>query len=470
MQKKIIGIIVDIICMTVSYLTCVRLRFGWLRSPLSGDFSLWGTLLLFVLAYAVMNILMADRKERSDRRTVFSLMRNALLDNVMLTLLIIVIVYLIHTESKISRGFVISFAAMDTLLMILGHLVANAIFRSYLKKWRKKLVIVANRSNYRFVLNRILEEYDAEYEMTGLMIADRTADGFFRICYDGSGRAVIDEKYRDFDEFLKKGVVDEVFMSLPDSDNEQISQLIERLESMGIDSFLTINTFSLGVEEARMENFSKYHVLRFSPRVFSDTDFVMKRILDILGGLVGCILCLIVGLFVAPAIYIEDPGPVIFKQQRVGRNGRRFTMYKFRSMYQDAEERKKELMAQNEMDGLMFKMKDDPRITKVGKFIRKTSLDEFPQFFNVLMGDMSLVGTRPPTVGEFEMYENHHKRRLSLKPGITGLWQVSGRSEITDFEDVVKLDLEYIDRWSFLFDVQILFRTVAAVFEAKGSE
>jgi lipopolysaccharide/colanic/teichoic acid biosynthesis glycosyltransferase len=139
-------------------------------------------------------------------------------------------------------------------------------------------------------------------------------------------------------------------------------------------------------------------------------------------------------------------------------------------MYQDAEERKKELMAQNEMDGLMFKMKDDPRITKVGKFIRKTSLDEFPQFFNVLMGDMSLVGTRPPTVGEFEMYENHHKRRLSLKPGITGLWQVSGRSEITDFEDVVKLDLEYIDRWSFLFDVQILFRTVAAVFEAKGSE
>jgi exopolysaccharide biosynthesis polyprenyl glycosylphosphotransferase len=239
---------------------------------------------------------------------------------------------------------------------------------------------------------------------------------------------------------------------------------------MGIDSFLTINTFSLGVEEARLEDFSRYHVLRFSPRMFSDWDFVMKRTLDILGGLVGCIGCLLVGLFVAPAIYLEDPGPVIFKQKRVGRNGRHFTMYKFRSMYQDAEERKKELMDQNEMDGLMFKIKDDPRITKVGRFIRKTSLDEFPQFFNVLKGDMSLVGTRPPTVGEFEMYENHHKRRLSLKPGITGLWQVSGRSDITNFEDVVKLDLEYIDRWSFLFDLQILFRTVAVVFEAKGSE
>jgi lipopolysaccharide/colanic/teichoic acid biosynthesis glycosyltransferase len=147
-------------------------------------------------------------------------------------------------------------------------------------------------------------------------------------------------------------------------------------------------------------------------------------------------------------------------------------MYKFRSMYRDAEARRKKLMKEggNEMDGAMFKMKDDPRITKVGKFIRKTSLDEFPQFFNVLKGDMSLVGTRPPMVDEYNQYSRHHKRRLSLKPGITGLWQTSGRSEITDFEEVVRLDCYYIDHWSILFDIKILFMTVIAVITGKGSE
>ena len=147
----------------------------------------------------------------------------------------------------------------------------------------------------------------------------------------------------------------------------------------------------------------------------------------------------------------------------MGLNGRYFYIHKLRSMYMDAEERKKELMAKNEMNGLMFKMEDDPRVTKVGKFIRKTSIDELPQFFDVLRGDMSLVGTRPPTVDEYKQYESHHKRRLSMKPGITGLWQVSGRSNIEDFEEVVKLDVTYIDNWSLWNDVKILFKTVYVV-------
>ena len=136
----------------------------------------------------------------------------------------------------------------------------------------------------------------------------------------------------------------------------------------------------------------------------------------------------------------------------------------------DAEERKKELMAKNEMKGLMFKMTDDPRITKVGKFIRKTSIDELPQFFNVFKGDMSLVGTRPPTVDEYVKYESHHKHRLSMKPGITGLWQVSGRSEIEDFEDVIKLDVEYIDNWTVWLDIKILFKTVKTVLFRVGAK
>ena len=202
----------------------------------------------------------------------------------------------------------------------------------------------------------------------------------------------------------------------------------------------------------------------------SASALLVKRLMDIAGGLVGCIFTGIIFLFVAPMIYISSPGPIFFSQIRVGKNGKKFKMYKFRSMYMDAEERKKELMAQNQMDGLMFKMKDDPRITKVGKFIRKTSIDEFPQFFNVLKGDMSLVGTRPPTLDEFMQYEEHHKRRLSLKPGITGMWQVSGRSEIQNFEDVVKLDLEYIDNWSIWLDIKILLQTVLVVLMHRGAE
>ncbi len=174
--------------------------------------------------------------------------------------------------------------------------------------------------------------------------------------------------------------------------------------------------------------------------------------------------------FIAAAIKLSSKGPVLFSQIRIGKNGRRFTIYKFRSMYLDAEERKKELADQNEISGLMFKIKNDPRITPVGRFLRKTSLDELPQFYNVLRGDMSLVGTRPPTEDEFEKYSPYYRRRLCMTPGLTGLWQVSGRSDITDFDEVVKLDLEYIDNWSLTLDIKILIKTLWVVFAGKGSD
>ena len=192
--------------------------------------------------------------------------------------------------------------------------------------------------------------------------------------------------------------------------------------------------------------------------------------MDIIGAIVGLIVTGIVTVFLAPVLLVESPGPLICSQVRVGLNGRKFKMYKFRSMYKDAEERKKELMAQNEMKGLMFKLENDPRITKVGKFIRKTSIDELPQFWNVLKGDMSLIGTRPPTLDEFEQYETFYKRRLSIRPGITGMWQATGRSDITDFEEVLALDLEYIDNWSLGLDMKILLKTVFGVFGGKGAK
>lgn len=175
-------------------------------------------------------------------------------------------------------------------------------------------------------------------------------------------------------------------------------------------------------------------------------------------------------LFFAPIIKKQSPGPIFFSQVRVGKNGRQFKFYKFRSMNVNAEEQKKDLMAQNEMEGHMFKMADDPRIFPIGKFMRKYSIDELPQFFNILKGDMSLVGTRPPTVEEFENYDLKHKARLGIKPGLTGMWQVSGRSEIKNFEEVVGLDTYYISHWDLGLDIKILLKTIQVVLTGRGSE
>ena len=271
------------------------------------------------------------------------------------------------------------------------------------------------------------------------------------------------------EDYLKRHVIDEALLSLPDSGREVLDQLIRRLETMGINAHVTINTFRQGEQEKSIDEFGAYRVLTYSPRIFEPWELFLKRAMDLVGGFIGIFLTMILGIFVVPAIKLESPGPVIFKQVRIGRNGRRFSIYKFRSMYIDAEARKKELMAKNEMDGLMFKVKDDPRITRVGKWLRKTSIDEFPQFINVLKGEMSLVGTRPPTEEEFLQYEERHKRRLSLKPGVTGMWQVKGRNNITDFEDVVKLDLEYIDNWSIWLDIKLLVETVFVVLFQRGA-
>lgn len=276
--------------------------------------------------------------------------------------------------------------------------------------------------------------------------------------------------------WIRTASLDEAYINVESMDMlPEYNEIIEELEDMGITVNVNIPSLEKIVTESKYNNLncvieSDYPMAQFAPTVISPGKLSLKRFVDIIGGIVGTVLSFPIILIVAIPLKIESPGPLIFKQQRVGKNGRIFNIYKLRSMYQDAEERKKALMEQNKMDGHMFKMDNDPRITKVGKFIRKTSIDELPQFWNVLKGDMSLVGTRPPTVDEFEKYESHHKRRLSMKPGITGKWQVSGRSDIQDFEEVVKLDCEYIDEWSPFLDIQILFKTVGVVLTHKGAE
>ena len=272
------------------------------------------------------------------------------------------------------------------------------------------------------------------------------------------------------EDFLASNTLDEIAITLSIKEYSNLEQIVAACEKSGVHTKFIPDYNNIIPTIPYMEDLQGLPVIhiRHVPLtgVFNAT---MKRIVDLAGALFGLIVFSPLMLVTALLIKITSPGPVLFSQERIGLHNRPFKMYKFRSMYIDAEERKKELMAQNEMDGLMFKMEDDPRITKVGKFLRKTSLDEFPQFINILKGDMSLVGTRPPTLDEFENYQSYHKKRLSFRPGLTGMWQVSGRSDITDFEEIVRLDVEYIDNWSVGLDIKILIKTVLAVFSESGA-
>lgn len=192
-----------------------------------------------------------------------------------------------------------------------------------------------------------------------------------------------------------------------------------------------------------------------------------KRAVDVLGALVGLLITALVAAPVAISILIDDPGPLFYSQVRCGYRGRPFRIWKFRSMVKDADKFKHQI--QNEAQGLIFKNENDPRITRVGKLLRRSSLDELPQFWNVLKGEMSLVGTRPPTVDEVKQYESHHWSRLNVKPGMTGEWQVKGRSSVKDFEEIVKMDLAYQQRWSIAYDLQLIVHTIRVVLQRKGA-
>ena len=192
-----------------------------------------------------------------------------------------------------------------------------------------------------------------------------------------------------------------------------------------------------------------------------------KRCLDVIGAVVGLLITALLYLPIAIAIQLDHPGPVFYGQIRCGVNGRPFKIWKFRSMITDADQRQH--LVKNEAKGLIFKSKDDPRITRLGKFLRRTSLDEFPQFWNVLRGEMSLVGTRPPTLDEVAKYQPHHWVRLNVKPGMTGEWQVNGRSNVIDFEDIVKMDIAYQQKWSHGYDIKLIIRTIGVVFNKQGA-
>lgn len=266
----------------------------------------------------------------------------------------------------------------------------------------------------------------------------------------------------DLEELIREYNLDQVYIIQKHGEELPFTQqYVDLCIDMGVTVRLVVDFYKRRRANSFVSTVGTYPIITYHTISLNSYEQLLKRVMDIFGGLLGIILSSPIMLFAAIAIKIDSPGPIIFKQTRVGQNGRNFKIYKFRSMYIDAEARKKDLMARNEIaGGVMFKMKDDPRITKVGKFIRKLSIDELPQFFNVVEGTMSLVGTRPPTLDEVEKYKRNQWRRISIKPGITGMWQVNGRSNITNFDDIVEMDVEYIDNWSLMSDIKIILKTV----------
>ena len=269
----------------------------------------------------------------------------------------------------------------------------------------------------------------------------------------------------EFEQYRETNIIDEAMLDIKDESNRN------RWKDYFLQTGTPVHTLidDLG-PNPYIEKIGTVSLLTTSNAVASPFELLIKRIMDIFGGIVGLIITGIATIIFGPIIKHQSPGPIFYQQTRIGRNGRKFQIYKFRSMYPDADQRKEELIKQTNSDGFMFKMDNDPRIIPIGHFIRKHSIDELPQFWNVLKGDMSLVGTRPPTVDEWEQYSPHHRARMSTKPGLTGVWQVSGRSDITDFEEVVKLDTEYIRNWTIMTDIKLILKTVLVVFRGDGAK
>jgi len=276
--------------------------------------------------------------------------------------------------------------------------------------------------------------------------------------------------FKDMPAIIHDNVIDEVMFVVPRSWLGKIDGMMSVCETEGIKVSIAVDYFNLKFARAKQASVGDFPMLSFESTPDKLWQLFMKRLFDIASSGAGLLLLSPLFAFISLVIKKTSKGPVFFKQERCSLNGRKFTLFKFRTMVEGAEEKLAGLKKHNEMNGPAFKMKDDPRITKMGKFLRKFSLDEFPQLWNVFMGDMSLVGPRPPIPEEVTRYDNWQRRRLSMRPGITCLWQAGGRNKIEDFAEWAKLDLDYIDNWSFWLDIKILFRTVPAVLFARGAK
>lgn len=411
-------------------------------------------LLIFVNNYFIGLIgLYGDKRPTKIYIIFYSIFKIALLDYI-----ILIITSNFYGETNPKSYFVYFSITIFFGLSIFRNISSIHIkSKSNFNHTSRKILIVGSEETSTIVYKKLVNQISWGHEFIGIL-AEQDSNNEFVI-----------GKIQDLQNVIRNETVDEVIFALSSNKNINITPLIDICKKVGVQvkilpALWSENKYSLSVESNQGIPF-----ICLQNNNINANGILYKRLLDICGGLIGIFILLIIYPVIALLIKLDSPGPVLFTQLRKGQHGRIFKLYKFRTMYNNAEELKAQLLDKNEMKGFMFKMENDPRITPIGRFLRKTSLDEFPQFINVLKGEMSLVGTRPPTIEEVEKYKLEHLKRISAKPGITGLWQISGRNKINDFEEVVRLDCKYLDNWSLYNDFKILFKTIQVVLVRKGA-
>lgn len=466
--------LLDILCLEVSMWAAFCLQMGFLNFYNSKEYRNLATVLLLV---DIVVVLFANTFKNILKRDYHTCIKEWIKQVVLLSGGTLVCLFIQNSLKQYPREMLYCTIGIYAVLTLAVRVAWKVLFKRKIQiSGMNSLVLLTTSAKLDEVLEKISQYNYQRFRIAGIALydCDMVGQTFQRIPVVANAQTVA--------SYVCKNWVDQVL--IVDEENAPCpTELVKQLMSTGVTVHQNLHQVaSMYGGSQVVERIGSYLVLTTSIKQVNTWQMAIKRFVDILGGLAGCVITAIVFVFVAPAIYINSPGPIFFSQKRVGKNGKIFKMYKFRSMYLDAEQRKAELMKDNRVsDGKMFKLDFDPRVignkilpdgtkkTGIGNFIRVTSLDEFPQFFNVLKGDMSIVGTRPPLLDEVSEYDLHHRTRLAIKPGITGMWQVSGRSEITDFEEVVRLDTEYISNWSVWLDIKILFKTVMVVLKKDGS-
>lgn len=470
--KHIDFLLFDMVCLEASFVLAYILRHGWFFD--NDEFKrLYVHIAFFLILDDILVSTFSDGYAHILSRGMYKELVETFKHITFVTAFLIFYLYMTKNADTYSRMvFLLTWAIGGVTTFFVRSIWKIFLKETFANEYTKYrgMVIITCRDEVEEIVEHFARNTNIRYKILGICLTDECSEKEIK------GVPIV-AKGEEITEYLCRNWVDEVFISVTGETETIGRDIAEACLLMGITVHHNVaKTIKQPGRVQIVEKIGDYTVISSAINTMSLQEVIVKRIIDIVGSVVGLIFTAILFVFVAPAIYIKSPGPIFFKQWRVGKNGKKFQIYKFRSMYLDAEERKAELMAQNKVkDGMMFKMDNDPRIIGgengkgIGNFIRNTSIDEFPQFLNVLKGDMSLVGTRPPTLDEWKKYDLHHRARMSIKPGLTGMWQVSGRSNITDFEEVVKLDTEYIMNWSIGKDIKILLMTVVAVLKKEGS-
>ena len=456
--KHIDFIISDVFALEISFLFAYFFRFVFEESEAAN----YRQLNLVLIIVYVFIILIQPLHSGILKRGFLKEFNNVLIMDIEMLAVILTILFVMKETDEVSRLFIGLLFVFNLLITYLLRIIIKEIIYGRLKKNNNKthIIIVCFRDNAINTLTQIMKSHPRNVQVDRFMLLDQE-----KRMTPIEGIKIMQRK--EMQEYLRTHIVDEVYIG---SKARDVGKLINWFLSMGVIVHIMTEVFVHEVPNVRIDKVGDSTCITSTISPITAGQLVVKRFADIVISLIGILFTAIIFIIFGPIIYIQSPGPIIFSQIRVGLNGRHFKMYKFRTMYPDAEEHKKELMKENEMKGQMFKMENDPRVIPIGRFMRRMSLDEFPQFINILKGDMSIVGTRPPTLDEFERYKPHHMSRLAMKPGLTGLWQISGRSDITDFEKVVALDTQYITNYSLGLDIEIFMKTFAAVLSGKGSK